>query len=142
MACPYFEPLEPNRGVSRAEDSMLPLGGCWTGVCRSDPGAPFRPSAQTLRALCNLGYARQSCTRFPAGAEGDAVRFTVAADYGLGLIRLYHVVERDHLPLCHGALVYSAPAGSIDGASSPAVASLALAYVRSYLHRKALVSSR
>ncbi len=141
MACPYFEPVEPQGGARRPQDTMLPLGRCWGGVCRSDPELPHIPSSQTLRSYCNLGYARDDCPRFPAAAVGDAVRFSIMGDAG-GRIRLYHVVEHDHLPLMHGPLEFAADTGAIEGAAQAGVALQALAYVRSYLDQRAAISRR
>ncbi len=141
MACPYFEPVEPQGGARRPQDTMLPLGRCWGGVCRSDPDSPHVPSPHTLRSYCNLGYARDRCLRFPAAAAGDAVRFSITSDAD-GRIRLYHVVERDHLPLAHGPLEFVTDTGVIEGAAPARVSLQAIAYVRSYLDQRAAFPGR
>jgi hypothetical protein len=52
-----------------------------------------------LRDLCNTGYARGRCDRFPAGAFADAVRFSRTADG-----RLIYILEKDHAPVEHGEM--------------------------------------
>jgi hypothetical protein len=137
MSCPYFDPMEP-RGAGGS--AMLPLGGEWAGLCRAEPGAPVQPDESGLHSLCNLGYARGPCRRFPAGEGPDAVRFTVRAADEASL-RLYYVVERDHHPFAHGPLEFSLALGTLvnppDGAL---LGRQALAYVRSYLRRKAVAA--
>jgi hypothetical protein len=136
MACPYFEPVEPSSDPRRSQDSMLPLGDCWHGVCRAAPGEPFVPAGPALRSLCNLGYARGVCARFPDRPGPDAVRFTIVHHDG-DRLRLYHVVECDHLPFAHGAIECFPAAGTLEGlASQPVLARQALAYVHSYLKWK------
>jgi hypothetical protein len=131
MCCPYFDPTEP-RGAGGS--AMLPLGDEWAGLCRAEPGAPVQADEA---GLCNLGYARGACPRFPNGEGPDAVRFTVrAADRSA--LGLYYVMERDHHPFAHGPLEFSLALGTLvnppDGES---LGRQALAYVRSYLRRKA-----
>jgi hypothetical protein len=115
---------------------MLPLGDCWQGLCRAIPDDPFAPAGDALRTLCNLGYARGACPRFPPAPGPDAVRFTVMAEEGERL-RLFHVVECDHHPFAFGGLECLPQTSKVEGpAFSPLVATQALAYARSYLDRK------
>ena len=120
----------------RGGSATLPLGESWAGVCRAIPGETWRPDDAALRHSCNLGYARRSCARFPAGDGPDAVRFTIAGDDGATL-RLYYVIERDHHPFAHGPLACS-PASGEWSISPPdeALRGQARAYVASYLRRK------
>ena len=122
---------------------MLPLGDLWNGECRANPTHACPPDEAAIRPLCNLGYARGNCARFPASSEiPDAVRFTIARHEG-GLVRLYYVIERDHHPFAHGPLEYSTtssgfaslPGGEIFGRQ-------AVAYVESYLRRKSEAAAR
>jgi hypothetical protein len=134
MACPYFYPVAPARAAG-AGAAMLPLGDQWTGICRAAPDSPWRPGEATLRPLCNLGYARGACARFPAGDGPDAVRFTVRAASDAA-VHLYYVVERDHHPFAHGALDYSPASKSL--VAPPPGENLnrqAQAYAESYLER-------
>jgi hypothetical protein len=135
MSCPYFDPVAPEGSDSGPENAMLPLGGIWDGLCRAVPGEPWQPDRATLQALCNLGYARGSCARFPSGGGPDAVRFAVAGDDG-ACVRLYYVMERDHHPFAHGPLDnpdnLDGPAGNL----SPLLARQAGAYISSYRRRK------
>ncbi|MGA3096811.1 MAG: hypothetical protein ABSF25_10190 [Bryobacteraceae bacterium] len=131
MCCPYFDPTQP-RGAGGS--AMLPLGGEWAGLCRAEPAAPVQPDDA---GLCNLGYARGACPRFPNGEGPDAVRFTVQAVEETGL-RLYYVVERDHHPFAHGPLEFSLASGALmNPPHGQWLGRQALAYVRSYLRRKA-----
>jgi hypothetical protein len=134
MCCPYFDPTEP-RGAGGS--AMLPLGGEWAGLCRADPGAPVQPDEAGLRGLCNLGYARGVCPRFPAGEGPDAVRFTVQAADDARLL-LYYVVERDHHPYAHGPLEFRRALGTlVNPPDNELLDRQALAYVRSYFLRRA-----
>jgi hypothetical protein len=141
MACPYFCPVAPDPDRSSAAHAMLPLGDAWSGVCHADPNAPWQPDAATLYPLCNIGYARSRCARFPAGDGPDAVRFSIRAAEGSAL-ELYYVVERDHLPYAHGALEYTAEADLRPAPGLPAVTRLARAYVSSYFRRRAEAPDR
>jgi hypothetical protein len=117
---------------------MLPLGGEWEGLCRAEPGAPAEPEEAGLHSLCNIGYARGVCRRFPSGDGPDAVRFTVRAADEAGL-RLYYVVERDHHPFAHGPLEFSRALGAlVNPPQGEWLSRQALAYVRSYVRRKAM----
>ena len=130
MSCPYFYPVE-----ARASAAILPLGERWAGVCRAVPDLPWQPDEAVLARLCNLGYARGACARFPSGEGPDAVRFTVSRDEGASL-QIYFVVERDHHPFAHGPLHYSVAGGAF--ANPPAGDTMnrqAQAYAESYLRR-------
>lgn len=140
MACPYFYPLAPHRhgafSGGDAHDAMLPLGDAWAGLCRAVPGQPEQPEDDSLRPLCNLGYARGNCARFPPGDGPDAVRFTISRDDG-ATVGIYYVVERDHQPFAHGRLEYSTASGAIAPLPpSEIVARQAQAYAESYRRRK------
>ncbi|HUK19657.1 MAG TPA: hypothetical protein VLW65_24720 [Bryobacteraceae bacterium] len=141
MSCPYFEPVEPHPRTNGTPHSMLPLGGAWTGTCHAHPAETVRPDDSLLQRLCNLGYARGVCPRFPAADPGpDAARFTLVRDDGASL-RIYYVLERDHQPFAHGPLEFivgqraftSAPAGEL-------TACQAAAYAASYLLCKTTAS--
>ena len=112
---------------------MLPLGGSWRGECRSEPGCPWHPDENTLR-LCNLGYARGACGRFPTLDGPDAVRFAIRADDG-GSLRISWVMERDHHPFAHGAVEYSLDARAFSPAIDGPLLGQAQAYIASYLNR-------
>jgi len=133
MACPFFHPA--------AEEFVdapgwHPLGDAHRGSCQANPGEPFQPGDLMLRDLCNLGYAAQQCPRFPANADADAVRFTIARDEG-GVVGLYFVAEKNHLPHSHGPLEYSRSAGTFTVAHADAILQRqAEAYLASYLRRQ------
>ena len=68
----------------------------------------MEPAVPVLIECCNLGYARGECDRLPEGSA-DAIRLSLAsAD------RLLWVIERDHLPVEHGALVPGESTGRED----------------------------
>lgn len=136
MACPYFYPIERRAPGSTAHDAMLPLGDCWSGLCGALTGRPAAPDDPTLRPLCNLGYARGNCARFPAGDGPDAVRFTIMRDAGAA-IGISYVIERDHHPFAHGQLEYSAATGAFtERPGGEILERQAQAYAESYRRRK------
>lgn len=135
MACPYFDPQERRTASCDVRDSMLPLGDAWAGLCRAIPSDPAVCNDTDLRPLCNLGYARGACSRFPVSEGPDAVRFTISRDAGSSL-GIYYVVERDHHPFAHGPLEYSTASGAVSGAPGELLARQAVAYVESYRRRK------
>ncbi len=136
MSCPYFDPLERRSSADDRLNAMLPLGGVWAGVCRAVRDQPWEPDAASLVPLCNLGYARGGCPRFPGENHPDAVRFAVRSDDGVRL-RVLYVIERDHLPFAHGALEYLLADGSfLEASAGESVARQACAYIESYLRRK------
>jgi hypothetical protein len=121
---------------TRACTAILPLGDRWAGVCRAVPDRPWQPDETMLGQLCNLGYARGTCARFPSGEGPDAVRFTVSRDEGASL-RIYYVLERDHHPFAHGALDYSVAGGVfVSPPAGETMSRQAQAYVESYLRRE------
>jgi hypothetical protein len=144
MACPYFYPLHPN---AAPQALPLPLGDSWEGVCRAGQGPPAEPDPTQIRSLCQLGYARGACGRFPVHDPGpDAVRFAITAVTAPSL-QLSYVLERDHHPFAHGSLSYSFAAGRFlqgpEDSSLPEIAARqAEAYVESYLRRQPEPSSR
>jgi hypothetical protein len=136
MSCPYFYPVQPRSQSHGPAHAALPLVDAWDGICRAVPGQTWQPDDATLQPLCNLGYARGACNRFPEGDGPDAVRFTVSRHQNTA-IRIYYVIERDHLPFAHGAFEYSAVDGAFAHAPEDATVSRqAQAYVTSYLRRK------
>ncbi|MGC9948628.1 MAG: hypothetical protein ABSF64_19855 [Bryobacteraceae bacterium] len=112
----------------------MPLGDAWSGVCRAAPASEWLPDANTLQRLCNFGYARGKCAHVPADAP-DAVRFSISNGRD-GLVRIYWVMEKDHLPFAHGPLEYSRAAGGFRSPHPDAcVTQQAQAYIGSYLRR-------
>ncbi len=115
---------------------MLPLGDAWTGICRAVPDQPFQPDDSLLDTLCNFGYVRGHCARFPADHGPDAARFTIVSDDG-AFLRLYYVLERDHRPFAHGPLEFSVAQDELTTPAEGAwTAAQARAYAASYLRRQ------
>ena len=116
----------------------MPLGDVWSGVCRAG-AAPVVPDELTLTDLCNMGYVRGSCSRYPQSATLDAVRFLIAR-HSNDLIQIQYVVECDHHPHAHGSLEYFPARSALAGEDlDPMLERQALAYVASYLRRRPAV---
>jgi hypothetical protein len=114
----------------------LPLGDSFHGVCRARYGDFFAVDEPAQRELCNCGYARGRCERFPAESAGDAVRFSLLDDAGSHL-RLVYMIEKDYAPIEHGPLEYAvAEKEFIRGNASEVLATQAQAFVESYLRRR------
>jgi hypothetical protein len=136
MCCPYFSPVGQRREIN-VRFAMLPLGDFWDGVCHAQTsGNPWQPGEDTVLTLCNIGYARGHCVRFPQEDGPDAVRFVVSGD-DASSVRLHYTLERDHHPYAHGPLEFSRKEGVLaDTAVNKLLACQAQAYVKSYLRRK------
>jgi hypothetical protein len=134
MACPYFFPVARFESSSWVVPPRLPLGDPFMGECRAADIA-FQPEETRLREICNLGYGRSRCDRFPDTALTDAVRFHVAGDAG-ELIRIQYVFERDCWPQGHGVLECSSAGVFSGGPDNAILRKQAAAFVESYLRRK------
>jgi hypothetical protein len=135
MACPFFDPqrtLDPGAWTHRPR---LPLGDPCFGFCRQQPDISFAPPEDHQRELCNRGYARGLCEHFPASSAADAVRFFVSGDQN-GRLSVVYVFEKDHAPLSHGALEFSA--ADTAAASDDLLMRQARAFVESYLKSRDL----
>jgi hypothetical protein len=137
MSCPYFYPVQPLGGEADTRTPLLPLGNLWSGMCRAVPNQTRAPEESVLRRVCQLGYARGHCLRFPADDSGaDAVRFTLSR-HEADSLHLYYVLERDHHPFSHGPLEYSLVTRRlVQAPASEILARQAEAYAESYLRRK------
>jgi hypothetical protein len=114
----------------------MPLGDLWLGLCMADTATPFRPDDHTLSELCNMGYARGRCPRFPQAPGADAVRFCISRDSG-DLVQVMYAIEQNHHPHAHGTVEYARSAGTFGAGELDAnLESQARAYVSSYLRRK------
>jgi hypothetical protein len=135
MACPFFYPVARFETDSWAIPPRLPLGDPYTGECRAAELA-FQPEETRAREICNLGYGRSRCDRFPERAPSDAVRFHVARDAG-ELIRIQFVFEKDCWPQGHGVFECSSASGELSsGPGDQILRQQAAAFVKSYLRRK------
>lgn len=136
MACPYFDPGGPLDPEAWRKSPRVPLGDPHSGVCRADPAGEWLPDDATLRDCCNAGYARNRCSRFPAGDGPDAFRFAITADVN-GVLTVFYVSEHDHRTLEHGSLRFSTAAGRFLAEPPGAILSRqATAYVAGYLRRR------
>ena len=96
MACPFFAPdrrLEPGPWT---HVPRLPLGDAYSGECHVRPGEPHVPPEEHQREVCNCGYPRGRCDRFPGGDAADAVRFSMTE---AGVV---YILEKDYAPVAHG----------------------------------------
>jgi hypothetical protein len=133
MACPYFYPVARFETSSWTVPPRLPLGDAYAGECRAASDA-FQPDETRVRGTCNVGYGRACCDRFPAGANNDAVRFSMAEDAG-ELIRIQYIFEKDCWPREHGVLECSA-GKVLNAGANEILSSQASAFVASYLRRR------
>lgn len=134
MACPYFFPLARIDDRTWAVLPRLPLGDPHTGECRAHAAA-ITPGETTLRQLCNRGYGRGTCERFPQTAPSDAVRFHVSRHEGSAL-SIQYVFERDCWPLRYGVLEYTD--GTVGSGQDAILERQAIAFAESYLRRASL----
>ncbi|MGH9591539.1 MAG: hypothetical protein ACRD5L_00500 [Bryobacteraceae bacterium] len=136
MACPYFLPARRLDLGDWIRSPRLPLGDPYAGACHARPGDIVEPPEARQRELCNCGYARGRCDRFPGDSAADAIRFSVTGDDD-GLIRLVYIVERDHAPAEHATLEYAVAEARLDGPpTSDLLARQAQAFLESYLRRR------
>jgi hypothetical protein len=110
-----------------------PLIDLYFGVCRARPGEVIEAEESIQRDLCNCGYARSRCDRFPDEAIADAVRFSVVSEAEEAL-RIVWVVEQEHSPVEHRELEYSVASGAfVEPPSNEILLAQARAFVESYL---------
>jgi hypothetical protein len=98
VACPFFVPIHRIGPGPWDPPPRLPLGDTWSGECQA-AAAPYTPGEIELREMCNTGYARGICPRFPEASPADAVRFMIASDQP-GVVRF--VLEKNHSPVEYG----------------------------------------
>jgi hypothetical protein len=115
------------------------LGDAYAGFCRA-PGSAGREKAEQpdetrLRAVCNVGYGRQSCEQFPPSSAADAIRFHVVAEQG-ELIRIQYVFEKECWPAQHGDFEYTAARGLAPTLVDETLARQAAAFIESYQKRR------
>ncbi len=136
MACPYFYPIERFGDKAWPKPPRLPLGDPYTGLCCVDPLREFRPEEAALRELCNRGYARGRCPRFPPGDGPDMVRFSVTGDRD-GVVKIAYVVESNGRPFEQGEIEYLAETRRFrPNLTGGMLERQAQAYAESYLRRK------
>jgi len=133
VACPFFMPVERLDQDLWILPPRLPLSDAFRGVCHAH-SEPFDPPERSLRELCNCGYARGRCERFPADTAADAVRFSITGEQD-GIVRLVYIVEHDYAPAEHGVLEYSIPESQLNGQVSDVLAAQARAFLASHLRR-------
>jgi hypothetical protein len=141
VACPFFVPSRRLEITGWVRPPRFPLGDPFGGACHANPADVTEPPESHQRELCNCGYARGRCDRFPGDSAADAVRFSVTDDTAARLLVVY-VVEKDHAPAEHGTLEYSVADARLDGPYiSDVLVQQARAFLESYLHRRARSAS-
>jgi hypothetical protein len=119
----------------------FPLGDPFGGACHARPAEVVEPPESRQRELCNCGYARGRCDRFPSDSAGDAVRFSIT-DETPSRLSVVYVVEKDHAPVEFGTLEYAVADAHLDGpVISEILAQQARAFLESYLGRQAKVQA-
>jgi hypothetical protein len=119
------------------------LGDSFAGACHAQPADIVEPPEAQQLELCNCGYARGRCDRFPGNSAADAVRFSVTDDSPTRLLVVY-VVEKDHAPAEFGTLEYVVADARLEelrnivgSRISDVLAQQAGAFLESYLRRRA-----
>src|SRR5580698_7893508 len=135
MPCPFFAPEQPLDHGPWTNPPRLPLGDAYSGSCRARPDEFHAPPEAHQREVCNCGYARGRCDRFPAGDAADAVRFSVTTSEE-GKLRLVYILEREHAPVSHGAVEFSSKEDVFQGSrADETLKGQARAFVESYLRK-------
>ena len=133
---PLFVPSRRLEIAGWVRPPRFPLGDPFGGACHAQPAEIVEPPEARQRELCNCGYARTRCDRFPGGSAADAVRFSVTDDTPTRLLVVY-VVEKDHAPSEFGTLEYAVADARLDGPRiSDILVQQARAFLESYLRRK------
>jgi len=141
VACPFFVPSRRLDIAGWVRPPRFPLGDPFAGACHAQPAEVIEPPETRQRELCNCGYARGRCDRFPGDSAADAVRFSVTDDTAARLVLVY-VVEKDHAPAEHGTLEYAIDDARLDGPHiSDVLVQQARAFLESYLSRRARSTS-
>ncbi|MCU1339422.1 MAG: hypothetical protein JWO19_5003 [Bryobacterales bacterium] len=139
MACPFFVPSHRLEIAGWIRAPRLPLGDPFGGACHARPADVIEPPESRQRELCNCGYARDRCDRFPRDGAADAVRFSVT-DETLTMLSFVYVVEKDHAPVEYGTLKYAIEDARLDSPNiSDILVQQARAFLESYLSRRAIV---
>src|ERR1700733_1136252 len=135
MPCPFFAPEQRLDPGPWTNPPRLPLGDAYSGSCRVHPDQFHAPPESHQRDICNCGYARGRCDRFPGGDAADAVRFSVTTSES-GKLRLVYVLEKDHAPTSHGAVEFSTKEDVFpDSRLGEMLKGQARAFVESYLRK-------
>jgi hypothetical protein len=137
VACPFFVPSRRLEITGWVRPPRFPLGDPFGGACHARPAEVVEPPEARQRELCNCGYARGRCDRFPGNGAADAVRFSVTEDSPARLLVVY-VVEKNHAPAEHGTLEYAIADSRLEATHvSDILGQQARAFLESYLSRRA-----
>jgi hypothetical protein len=140
VACPFFVPSRRLEITGWVRAPRFPLGDLFAGECHARPTEVIEPPESHQRELCNCGYIKGRCDRFPGGSAADAVRFSVTLDTPTRLSVVY-VIEKDHAPAEYGTLEYWIDNARLDGPSiTEVLVAQARAFLESYLSRRARVA--
>jgi hypothetical protein len=121
VACPFFMPVARLDQNGWIHAPRLPLGDPYRGICQARPAEPFEPPESSLHDLCNCGYARSRCDRFPQDS-----------------VRLVYILEKSHAPVEHGTLRYATlQSRFVDAPPTSILGAQAQAFLESHLDRRA-----
>jgi hypothetical protein len=113
----------------------FPLGHPYSGVCHARPEEPFVPPESSLHDLCNCGYARSRCDRFPKDSTVDAVRFSVTS-IEPDSVCLVCILEGAHAPVEYGTLKYATRQSRfVDPPPTAILSAQAQVFLESHLNR-------
>lgn len=109
MPCPLFEPQKKTE-LAQSPLGRFPLLFEFEGACGST--TPKGGDQQHLQ-ICNLGYAKGRCSRFPDDFPVSAVRFHVTAKTAQVLSVLV-LEEADHWPYFSYPIKFLIAEGRLD----------------------------
>ena len=133
MACPFFEPRTIARFPQKV-GARLPLLDEYEGLCLAMAEA-FQPPDELRFRVCNHGYGRGSCPRFPTTESRSCARFDVRGASAEAL-ELLLVEEQDHAPVRWQAHRYYFETERLEpDLGDRCIRAQALAFCRSYTRR-------
>lgn len=140
MACPYFEPRSIAASPLHA-NARLPLIEEYEGLCRV-AAEPFAAPADTQFRLCNQGYPRGGCERFPSDETRSCLRYELLSR-SEDIFEVMIIAERDYAPVEWRVVKYSFAAGTVEPEMSDAcmraqLAAFCRAYLNSFLTKHAI----
>ena len=133
MACPYFEPRSVAASPLHA-NARLPLVEEYEGLCLA-AAEPFTAPADTQFRLCNQGYPRGGCERFPSDETRSCLRYELLSR-NENTLEVMIIAERDYAPVDWRVVRYSTATGAEEPEISDACMRAQLAaFCRAYLNR-------
>lgn len=136
MSCQFFEPLAPVLDP-QFRNGRLPLIQEHEGMCHAGGADTFANGP-----VCNHGYARGNCERFPKEEPSIALRYSVLRCDGREL-EVLCIAEENHVPVRSRRLHFSPDLNRLSEMDLDAcLAAQAIAFSRSYLRIIATTHNR